>query len=58
MEDYLRLMAWWNAKTPEQKFAYVGVETLDRWVEGIARKELIVIQNTKENAEMDLTVVG
>lgn len=58
MDDYLRLMAWWNTKTPEQKLAFVGVETLDKWVDEIARKQLLVSQITENNAKMDLTSVG
>ena len=58
MEDYLRLMAWWHTKTPEQKLAFVGVETLDKWVDEVARKQLLVSQITENNPEMDLTSVG
>ena len=51
------MMSWWNAKTPEQKLAFVGVETLDRWVEEILRKELLVTKVTEKSSEMDLTSV-
>lgn len=57
METYLRMMSWWNAKTPEQKLAFVGVETLDKWVEEILRKELLVTKVTENSPEMDLTSV-
>lgn len=41
MEKYLQMMAWWNSKTDEQKFAYVGIDTINKWVEGVIREETL-----------------
>ena len=41
LEKYANAMTWWNSKTPEQKLKIVGEETLDKWVEGIVRKEYL-----------------
>lgn len=38
---YINAMAWWHRKTPEQKFAFLGIEALDKWVEGIVRKQYL-----------------
>ena len=41
LEMYANVMTWWNSKTSEQKLKIVGVETLDKWVEEIVRKEYL-----------------
>ena len=41
LEMYATAMTWWNSKTPEQKLKIVGEEILDKWVEGIVRKQYL-----------------
>lgn len=36
---YEQAIAWWDSKTPEQKFAVVGVEVIDKWVRDIIKNE-------------------
>jgi hypothetical protein len=43
LEMYANAMTWWNSKTSEQKLKIVGVETLDKWVEEIVRKEYLAL---------------
>ena len=41
MDQYLQAMAWWNAKTLEQKARTVGEDVLDKWIEEIIRDEYL-----------------
>jgi hypothetical protein len=37
------ILAWWESKTPEQKFQTVGVEIIDKWVRGIIEEEFLEV---------------
>jgi len=41
LERYAHMMSWWHRKSPEQKLAFVGLDTLDKWVEKIVREEVL-----------------
>jgi hypothetical protein len=37
------ILAWWEAKTTEQKFQTVGIEIIDKWVRGIIEDEFLEV---------------
>lgn len=41
LEEYLRVMAWWNAKDLTDKARVVGEDILDGWFEQIVRDEFL-----------------
>lgn len=40
---YEQALAWWEAKTDEQKFHAVGIEVVDNWVRKVIEDEFLEV---------------
>lgn len=40
---YEQALAWWEAKTDEQKFRAVGIEVVDNWVRKVIEDEFLEV---------------
>jgi hypothetical protein len=37
------IIAWWEAKTTEEKFQTVGIEIIDKWVRAVIEDEFLEV---------------